>query len=519
MRRRSFLKIGSIASAVPLLGSAVSARGPFDVKVPEPYDQVGSEPGDPTSPVFHRHPLELDTLKRQAERAESDSAPKRKYHPVLSRKLADGFADGTSNLLVTTVGERAQIRSKGSYKREINGWTAKAAEIERLSEFGEVAFAPKFASTKVNLHGVTRDEVADLAELPFVLEVNYDPEFSDDDAGTETHANDDVGIESHETKNVLREPGYLRFDMVEDDYNIPLGMKIGIIDRGYEGDGGRFSTAWAEEVGIDEFRAEDFADDWDDPESDHGDNVANTAAFFTQPQGHSNLFVPLRRDSDEASAGIRAAIEYAEEWDMEVINMSFGWDPEDEDGGWEPEGTCPSILCDLLDSYTDAGYIPVASTGNEGYTTKVNHPGTDYFSVSVGMAHGNCHVDDDEVFQRRYNSNYGTIMYEDPFEGVTYCHYCNNEGSVTQFMPDVYGYSPFGVDGGRESVGGTSNAAPQVAAAALILQSNDVFDLGEAHEIFRGMDLFGICPTDDDHPDPAREGQLLDALEALEESS
>ena len=84
--------------------------------------------------------------------------------------------------------------------------------------------------------------------------------------------------------------------------------------------------------------------------------------------------------------------------------------------------------------------------------------------------------------------------------------------TVQVFQRDSHGVTLVNKDG--ETVGATSNAAPQVAAAALIIKSNGVFDYEKTQDIFHGMDNRGVCDTEDS----ARLGQVLDAKVALEES-
>ena len=64
-------------------------------------------------------------------------------------------------------------------------------------------------------------------------------------------------------------------------------------------------------------------------------------------------------------------------------------------------------------------------------------------------------------------------------------------------------------DDGSDQIYGTSYAAPQVSAAAAIMQSNGLYNFEEAKNIFHNMDWYEVCPDG-----VAEEGQVLDAYDA-----
>jgi len=330
--------------------------------------------------------------------------------------------------------------------------------------------------------------------LPFVLEVNYDPVIED---------------ESHHECNELRDESHMQFEPVEGDYSIPSWVRMGIIDRGYNTSvNGEWKKNYAQEIGIDESLADSFASNWEDTYNYHGNKVADTAGYFLgEGNGHSNLFVPLRydaRDDEESRTDqTRAAIEFAEKNGIQVLNMSFKIRNESD--------ACPSVLCDLLKSYTESGYIPVASSGNNGRTQEVSHPGTGHYTITAGGMHGTC----SGGFERHTSSNYGTIQFRDTTNYSFYCSTCYSDGGYSDFAPQVYGCYSFetdGVDyyGDPKTLIGTSFAAPQVAVGALIMQANGLYDYEEARSIFESMDQYEICEGDNGDPYPARRGQLLD---------
>ena len=57
--RRTVLKSAALVSSSAFIASPVSARGDIEVSVPEAYPKTGSESGNPRSPVYHTHPLQI----------------------------------------------------------------------------------------------------------------------------------------------------------------------------------------------------------------------------------------------------------------------------------------------------------------------------------------------------------------------------------------------------------------------------------------------------------------------------
>lgn len=405
-----------------------------------------------------------------------------KYNYYLKERLQEHTENDRIDISVRTIGKRSEITSNGTYERQIKGWTLTDDEIDTLSTYGTFDFIPDFISTTASLSHVLVGDLAEIANLPFVIELNYEPEIKE---------------ESFD-KNDIRGDSFLRF--AEANYNIGSNIRIGLIDRGYEGGGhGAYTSSHADDIGIDNFASKDFSDDdnWTAVISDHGDNMANTTAWcIGQGNGHDDLFVILKtrgfNNTGTHASRIRSAIEYAEQEDIEIINMSLGTDG--------PYDYCPSIFCDELSSYTDAGYLAFASTGNDSETDKATFPGGGWYTIGAGVADSMCGTSD---YDRRSSSNYGDIEFYHIQYGIPYCSFCYNAAGTQEFTPDVYGLS---VDTASDSITGTSVASAQAAAAGAIMIDNNVSGYNSAKATFRDMENYEICPNW-----AALEGELLDA--------
>ena len=504
--RRRFLEWA--ATTTVAAGVASGSQGPRE---PRP-----SHPVAPFSEtVEHVHFLNFDSVRRQVARFHETDDPAVLYNPALTRRLERNPDQDALDLIVRTVGEQSVVDAMGPIERTIHGWRPRQPEVEVLSRFGDVGFVGSVASTTVTLRNVPRASIPDIAALPFVLEVNWDPPLNLDPGPAQVSAADGA------TLSELTGSEYFGFSDLPADASIPPWLKIGIVDRGY-GDTSDFEQAYAEAVGIDEDLAMDFTgeDEWRNDDR-HGTNVANICAAMLQSGNdvlsadHEGLIVPLKvvptghtPSRLDVRDNLRSAIEYAERHGISVLNISLGT------SGMRL--ACPSAYCPELYRYTHAGYVPFAAVGNRN-TKGVQFPGGEWFTIGVGGIGGTCaenanyerYVGEDEYF----GSSYGRIWYHDPLQDETHCHICRAVSErLSRFAPNVYG-SYLTQTGAGTSVAGTSFASPQAAAAGALVLANGCDNHEEVTGIFREMDRREICPDE-----TALGGQLLDAVHAYEAS-
>lgn len=519
--RRTFFSWAGSLGLTGLFGSTLSdivsgqeARGKPE-HVPEPYAQSPSTKGNPHSDVYHTHPLELPGMREQVSRAAEENNP----NLVLSRRLRNKMRNSphkrTYSLLVRTVGERNTVTSRGDFEREINGWRATENQVAELEAFGTVGHVPEFSSTTVTLHDVRRSDIRRLATLDFVVDVEYHrlAEQSVDQGAPSTTATSTT-TERHSVRNTA-----LRFDDVDDKYTLTGAMKIGVLDSGY----GRglynespYPVDYANPM-LNETYADLWYDDWElTPldENHHGDLAADTLAFMLN-EGHDDLIVPLtvqlNTDYSNWTDALRGAVEFAELHDISVINMSLGVPAAGDDPGAETFSGCPSEFCDVLSSYTESGYIPVAIAGNHSQEYRVSYPGASWNTIGVGMASaGGCYHGFERTDNGEKGSNYGTIDFRNEYTDTINCAYCHlDSGKYSEFVPDVYGYAPF--EGGEGPATGTSTATPEVAAAAAIMQSNTLYDYAQAKDLFQSMHPKSVCPNE-----AAKRGEMFTAKRAYD---
>lgn len=504
--RRQFLEWASavgLASVAPGTIAEIADAKAERAQTPQPYDETGAMGPDPSDEVYYTHVTEKAGHKRRIERFENRSDPKELFHPHLREFLVEDSSRETLNVAVNTLGERNTVTSRGSYQRKLHGYRPTADEVERLEQFGDVVHVPEVISTKVSMRNVSRDDLDRIAALDFVVGVNKDP--------------DDVSPDGASADNLLS-TDYYWFSSAQSCYSMSTAVSIGILDDGYEGSGtSTYTKSYAETIGIDTSMANDFTEDGDwsnvtytDDDGNlvyHGDDVADSAAYMLKDgDTHSDLFVPLKVASDEQSywaSNTREAIEYAATNGIDVINMSYSG---------SPQSTCPSTYCEELDSYTGSGYYPFATTGNGGKESSVGFPGGEWLTIGVGGFDADCSDSDD--YKRDPSSNYGDVYFEEPYsDGNTYCSWCSSKTSdAYQHSPHVYGCYETYTDGG--TLYGTSFAAPQAAAAGVVLRAEAVLDYQDCQSRFKNMDYYTIC--DDESSDPAKLGQLLDAYDMVD---
>jgi len=153
---------------------------------PEPYDETGSTSGDETSEVYHTHPLETDWIKSHITEYNETRDPTLLYTSHLTETLEANPDRDQFGLGVMTLGERVQVPAD---QREIHGFRPTECEVETLQQAGQIGYVPEFASTKVTLRDVTREDIPRVAALPFVIRVNDSPEtgpMDTKDVGDET---------------------------------------------------------------------------------------------------------------------------------------------------------------------------------------------------------------------------------------------------------------------------------------------------------------------------------------------
>lgn len=502
--RRTFMKWASTVGIAGLAPDTVAeiaearrTRATEDRPIPEPVPD--DERGDLTAPVELEHYLDMGSVRDRVSAYEDSGRPEDLYKGPLRRFLDRSTGDDRIPIAVKTVGQRNSIVTNGPYQRQIKGWQPTRSEVRDLSAFGSVEHVPEFISTTVSMRDVHVDDLSDVATLPFVLSVNYDP------------APEPASFD----KDYLRGDDAYGFTWVEADYDIDWPTKVAILDDGYSDGHGNYAENHAAEIGH-SIVSRDFTDedDWSSVTYEqggnriyHGTTVADSLGYMIDPdhgaRTHDKLFCHMKVASEEQgywSSNVREAIEHAARNDVEVLNMSFG--------SFEDK-YCPSRYCDELKSYAAAGYVAVAATGNDGKTDGANHPACSAWTIGVGGIGSSCSNSAD--FERHEDSNYGYVGtgYYDNSNYVVECDECYElEGVGLNFYPDVYACYATETDAG-EIAGGTSNATPQAAAAALIMQNNGVGDYPTAKDLFQEMDYDTICPDL-----AAMNGQLLDAVDA-----
>lgn len=414
------------------------------------------------------------------------------------RQILSEYNKTELDLAITTRGTQTNSKSKGTYKRDINGWKPTSSEIETLATFGTITNVSSIGSTQVILREVKQQDLPEIASLEFVLEMNWEPKnenIVEKNVFDETVPQDFP--EDAPTKDEVRQHDYIRYDTPDIDIDISSDIRIGILDSGYWDDT-RFTKHWAGEIGIDENLATSFgtSDDWDEPSASHGTIMADTIAYMIgENNGHSNLFVPIhvRQTIDD----LRDAITYAYNNDIDVLNMSFKYGTKQE--------ICPSWFCNRLSAYGYFGYIPCTSAGTSSGSPNigVSFPGGEWVSVGMGIAREDCDSFGD--YRAHSEQNHDDITFAE--NNDVYCTPCFGESDQLNedFTPDAYGHG-FVTDADLP-IGSTSSAAAQASAVAAVMQDNGLYDFGEAKSIFQNFSHHrSICP-----PSKSLQGQLIDA--------
>lgn len=499
--------------------------------------------GDPTAPVYHSHVLETTRTRRRLEGTMRDHLAI--VGPRLSAVTHPTAASAKFDVLVKTVGEPHTITSSGPYGRQIHGWRPTPEEVALLASVGDVGYVPRFSTTAISVSGVESRHISRLARDPRVLSIDaFEPvgvvtgsggdgifganaaSGGNARSGGDVASGRSTGRSSWATDHAEntaavggQRPMETRAALGFDDgaYCIPRGLKIGICDSGYSTDQeSPFHSYPGAETGFDEPLADRFDDTWDRADDEftnaHGNVVTDSLAALLGPDnvhGDDSL-VPLRiQEGGTWKTRLQAAIEFAEEHDIAVLNMSLSMN--NSDGSDATYEACPSYFCDYLRAYTEAGYVPVASSGNNGTTDAATAPGCEWFTIGVGAAR-----ETTTGFERRSYSDYGTITYRDGQS--VHCPHCQSmvrphRTHWAGFAPDVY--APGRVRTRTTMTPrGTSISTAVVSAAVAILQSHGVFDYARIKRLLRRHSAGPVNP-----PAATRSGGFLDLDSLLAEVS
>lgn len=405
------------------------------------------------------------------------------------------------------MGERTSMRRTDHRKQMLHGFRPTDDEVRSLSQFGDITYVGDVISTKVCIRNVARKDIAQIAALPSVVEVSVQP-----DSVNLVEASGCNGVNNPVDVSEIVGNSWNQFTSAHGNYNAYF-VDIGIVDTGYDTTYGSYASNYANDIGFNRSLSKDFTTE-SDPFSDssfggHGTDDADTAAYMLKDgDTHSDMFVSLKvlasgtSSNNNFDENVRQAIEYATKNGIDVLSV-----PLDTTDG--PFSKCPSTYCSELDSYTNGGGVPVVSVDNSDETSAVEHPACSWLTVGVGGVQKK--QNDGDVVEHPTDSQYGDILFYDPFNDTTYCPWCYNASGVSiSFSPEVYGVWPVRTDAGQ-CYAGTSAATPQVAAAAWINFADGGIDsYSSAVNKFKNMGEYKVV-NDDEDSDPSAEGDLVEA--------
>jgi|GEM_PF-1836459 len=484
--------VGSLAGfgALSTVGTRAVRAQPTEKDRPDRYERQGAQGDSLDAPAYFRHLLDTTGGRAGVRRYERTGATEALVTPALRRELDEGRE--TVDLQIQTTGRRSPIQSRGPLRRELNGWRPTATEIKRLGEYGEVGRTPEVASTKVPVAGVAVDDLAEIADLPFVLQLNHDPEV-EGARGSETTS--EVTASSTPTADDIRSSDHANFDAVSASTDVKLGGFVG----GYTDGGPKvYSQNWAETVGIDTGLAGDYsnAGGWRDSLGtgyvSHGTKVLNTAAYFLKPfTTASDPMVPFRVHNPDKSKLTKAS-DFSATVDAAIIN--------DVAASvcsliiTQNISACPSTVCAELDSYASAGYTMSVACGSQSKYSSVDDPASSYFTVGIGAYEG----EEQDGFNRQNPSQHVSVDYFNQYTGLPYCPWCHNYVSDTKFCPDVYAHGEFSPTYNTSArLQNTSMAAPIVAAGSAVELSANPGDSYQTRlERYHGMSQYPIYPDE-----------------------
>lgn len=499
-QRRSLLKTVSALGTVGVLGSRAVQGQPADKQLPDTYSQYGTDGDSFHDPVYFRHLADLPAARRQVRQYERNGEKSAILTPHLREYVANTSQE-TLDITVTTTGRRAKRQSEGSFRRTLHGWEPTPGEVEQLRNYGKLRYVPEIASTKVGLSDVRLDDVREVADLGFALEIGHDPTVHRSGSNSQVSA-----TTTRPSADDLRGSSHSDFDGVS--HSLSSDLRIGYFNSGYAyGDGGDatdWSKNWAESQGINTSLAKDFTGlgTWKDASATHGTNVMDATAFMLDGKTTGSAHhVPLRvYDTSEGvkASEWRSAIEYALTKDIPASVTAL------ETAANEPY--CTSALCEELDSYTSAGYAMTVATGNDNKSSEVCHPATSYHAISVGGYFGSC----SSGYSCDQGSNYGVIDYYADRYGIAYCKWCRTDWGNYAFQPDVYSAYEYNTDAG-EDIAGTSYASPIVGAGtALHASANGPISYYDHINKYHKMSDHTVCPSDS-----SQQGDVLNVPELV----
>lgn len=459
--------------------------------------------------VYFPHPIGNTRRNQRLNSYERSGNPTDLFTDELDRKYRSG-TENSINIHIFTEGEKIK-RTSSKYERSLHGWRPTEGEVEKLREFGEIAYSSGLTSTRVTLMDVSPNELINIADLPFVQSVTI----ADSSEGMIVGANCPKEKNDGAPMENVRQYNHTNFDLAMNYADLSTSIRAGFIDSGYSMDeqehdaSSEYDSQHAKDFGM-AHNSHDFVTEdsfnWIYDKEGHGTGVADTFAYMLDPDDeHYGDNIAILRITDatlgiaEINSNIREAIEYAIEEDIEVINIAHG-------GSYSNHY---NEFCDELKAYAMCGYIPVAAVGNQG-NDNMRFAGSSHWTIGVG-GYDPINPCESGVFAE-YNkdecSSFGTTI------SYSECDTCYERSSGNPvFHPTVYGCYSIETDK-PDYASGTSNSAPQVAAAAMLMQNNGLFDFDKAEQIFESMNLIEIC----DEFNYAKRGEVLNAYEAYDET-
>lgn len=499
------LSFGGIGTT-SIIGDRLDRLGQSEKDIPSTYDKHGTQGQSFEDPAYFAHLTDQAPARARIRRYGRTGNIEELLTPHLQAKIEQEKPE-TIDIQVQTTGRKAHIRSKGPYGRKLHGWQPTPAEIKRLSDYGSIGATSDIVSTNVGITDVSTDDLSEIAELPFVLEIATNPTIKhqneDNSQNSVTRQSSELTTGSTEPSiEDLKSSNHSDFDSVS--HTLDSGLRVGFFIAGYDtsGDETRYDTNWGKATGLNTNLAKSFLDSqgWKG-NNQHATNVLNTTAqILYDYKSSDNHLVPLR--VYDYSEGCKAsdfanAVDYAVKNDISAaITSTIITDNI---------SACPSTVCAELESYSSAGYVMDVAAGNSQKEAPgtVDDPAQSYYSVGVGGYRGSCsggreHATDD--------SQYGDITYE-------YCAWCYDEGRTAKFSPDVYSCYRFHATPAEDKppLKGTSFAAPIAAAATAIdASANNGDSYATRLDRYHSMNNYDICTSTE-----AQLGQVLHAPDII----
>ena len=376
-------------------------------------------------------------------------------------------------------------------KQVLHGFRPTQSEVETLSRFGDVTHVSDLVSTKVCLRNVAQDDITQIAHLPSVAEVSRMPSA--------------ITPNTVDASDVVSN-SWDAFANAHGNYTVYY-ISIGLVGAGYDDTYQNYNSNYTKDIGLNNSLSRDFTEE-SDPFNDtrwggHTTDVGDTAAYMLKDgDTHPDMFTSLKVVSDSTGLtdeNLRSALEHATKKGIDVLNMSFGI------RSWSK---CPSHYCSSLDSYTTGGGVPAAAVDNTSNNSKVEYPACSWHTVGTG---GVQEKDSNGNVVAESDTEYGHILFKDPFSSDTYCPWCyDSSGVASSFSPEVYAVSQINTDS-NDYLSGTSFARPQVAAGAwLNFADGSVNSYSDAMSKFKNMNSTQVV-NNDENEDAAEEGDLLEA--------